>query len=274
VKVNERTPDRTSFWTVVAVAVFAVLMLVASLLVLSSNPAKASTVQPAPVVTTVTVADLVPQPLAVATTTAARPGEGVIRITTRICGNANNWQNVAATNGIRANSNPPYLVLLGQMLTVPCVGGTAPVQQAAPPVRASGWTNPVPGACLGSPFGERRIDKNGNVYYHRGWDLKAGYGVPIHAAAVGTVSVGYQSGGAGYYTMINHGGGIWTVYMHESSFAVRSGWVGTGQVIGYVGSTGNSSGPHLHFEVHTSGLWNGRVNPVGFMSNKGVRLGC
>jgi murein DD-endopeptidase MepM/ murein hydrolase activator NlpD len=86
------------------------------------------------------------------------------------------------------------------------------------------------------------------------------------------VSTGWQSGGAGNYVMINHGGGIWTVSMHLSSFAVRSGWVSAGQTVGYVGSTGNSSGAHLHWETHTGGLWHGRVNPIGFAAARGITL--
>lgn len=252
-----------------------VLMYVAVILAIVAKPAHASAPvnQPAPVTYTVTYADLIPQVLAQAATTAAQPGEGVIRITTRICGNADNWQAVAAANNIVAWSNPPYLVLLGQVLTVSCSGASGgiapstPVQPVAP--AGTGWTNPLPGACLGSPFGEWR-----GSYTHMGLDLPDSYGAPIHAAAAGTVSVGWQAGGAGNYTMINHGGGIWTVYMHQSRFTVTSGWVGVGQVIGYVGSTGDSSVNHLHFEVHTGGLWNNRVNPVTFMANHGVHLGC
>jgi len=217
--------------------------------------------------TVVTAADLAPAP---STVTAAQWGEGMIRITTRVCGNANNWQNVAAANGITA---PVYLVLLGQKITVTCVGGSAPAPAPAaqpapaPAAASSGWVRPV-SACITSPFGPRWGT------FHWGTDLSAGYGVAIRAAAAGTVSTAYQGGGAGNYTMINHGNGVWTVYMHQSSFAVWSGWVGAGQTIGYVGSTGNSTGAHLHFEVHTAGVWNGRVDPVPFMAARGASLGC
>jgi murein DD-endopeptidase MepM/ murein hydrolase activator NlpD len=193
-------------------------------------------------------------------TTSARPGEGVIRITTRVCGNANNWQNVAAANNIRP---PVYLVLLGQLLVVNCVGGSsAPAPQPAA-VATSGWVRPV-SACVSSGFGWRW----GRM--HNGVDLAAGFGVAIRAAASGTLSVGYQGSGAGNYSMIVHGNGLATVYMHQSRFAVTSGHVNAGQIIGYVGATGNAHGPHLHFEVHTRGLWNGRVDPASFMAARGV----
>jgi murein DD-endopeptidase MepM/ murein hydrolase activator NlpD len=213
--------------------------------------------------TVVTAADLAP-----VMTTTARPGEGVIRITTRICGNANNWQNVAASNSVKP---PVYLVLLGQQLTVACVGTSAPApaqQRAAPPAPAAGarsWVQPVCGV-VGDSLGAGRN--------HKGVDLSIRAGTPIRAAAAGTVSVAYESGGAGYYTMINHGGGLWTVYMHQSRYAVTSGWVNAGQVIGYVGSTGNSTGPHLHFEVHPSGLWGARAEPLNFMAARGASLYC
>jgi len=206
-------------------------------------------------VTTATAQDLAPT-----MTTAARAGEGVIRITTRICGNANNWQNVAAANNIRP---PVYLVLLGQQMVVSCVGGTSVPAPQQPAVAASGWVRPV-NACIISGFGMRW----GRM--HNGVDLAAAYGVAIRAAASGTLSVGYQSSGAGNYSMIQHGGGLATVYMHQSRFAVISGHVNAGQIIGYVGATGNAQGPHLHFEVHTAGLWNGRVNPATFMAARGV----
>jgi murein DD-endopeptidase MepM/ murein hydrolase activator NlpD len=123
-------------------------------------------------------------------------------------------------------------------------------------------------ACITSGYGPRWGT------FHNGTDLGADYGTAIHAAAAGTVSTAWQAGGAGNYTMINHGDGVWTVYMHQSSFAIQSGYVEAGQIIGYVGSTGDSQGPHLHLEVHTGGLWNGRVNPVPFMADRGVNLGC
>lgn len=203
--------------------------------------------------------------------TYAQRGEGVIRITTRVCGNAANWKAVAAANGIKA---PVYLVLLGQRIAVTCAPGSASSASSSgkssstPPASSSGWFRPVSPGCISSPFG---VPRPGHI--HAGDDLRASYGTPIHAIAAGTVTVGYQAGGAGYWTAINHGGGVWSVYMHQSRYAVRSGWVAAGQVIGYVGATGNAQGPHLHFEIHTAGLWHGKVDPAVFMRNHGVTLG-
>ena len=89
---------------------------------------------------------------------------------------------------------------------------------------------------------------------HKGIDIASGKGNPVIAAASGTVVKSYLSSSYGNYVVISHGGGLMTAYGHQSSFAVSVGDVVTqGQVIGYVGSTGNSTGPHLHFEVYVNG---------------------
>jgi len=98
---------------------------------------------------------------------------------------------------------------------------------------------------------------------HEGIDLGAAYGAPIRAAASGTVIYCGEESGYGNLTVIDHGGGIATAYGHQSSIAVSCGQsVSQGQVIGYVGSTGHSTGPHLHFEVRVNG---NPVDPLGYL---------
>jgi murein DD-endopeptidase MepM/ murein hydrolase activator NlpD len=98
---------------------------------------------------------------------------------------------------------------------------------------------------------------------HEGIDLGAPEGTPIHAAASGTVIYAGWMGGYGNLTVIDHGGGIATAYGHQSSIAVATGQqVTQGEVIGYVGSTGHSTGPHLHFEVRVDGS---AVDPLGYL---------
>lgn len=111
-----------------------------------------------------------------------------------------------------------------------------------------------------SPFGYRTDPFTGQRKFHAGQDIAAPSGTPIWAANDGVVvftESPASSGGYGNYTCIDHGGGFATCYAHQSSFAVSAGQhVARGQVIGYEGSTGNSTGPHLHYETRING------NPV------------
>ncbi len=115
---------------------------------------------------------------------------------------------------------------------------------------------------VGSGFGNRRHPIFGTMRFHSGVDIYAPTGTPIIAAEAGEVlQTGYH-GGYGNAIMIYHGGGFATYYAHLSGFAVRAGQnVSRGQVIGYVGSTGWSTGPHLHFEVRINGA---PQNPMGY----------
>lgn len=99
---------------------------------------------------------------------------------------------------------------------------------------------------------------------HAGTDIGAQYGATVVAADGGTVSLAGENGGYGNCVMINHGNGYYTLYGHLSSIAVYEGQaVSQGDVIGYVGSTGNSTGPHLHFEIRSG---NDKLNPEDFFS--------
>ena len=122
---------------------------------------------------------------------------------------------------------------------------------------AAGYIWPVLGPVT-SPFGWRW----GRM--HEGIDIGAGSGTPIRAAAAGTVIHAGWLGGYGNLTVIDHGGGVATAYGHQSGLAAGSGaFVAQGQVIGYVGSTGYSTGPHLHFEVRVNGV---PQDPLGYLS--------
>ena len=129
---------------------------------------------------------------------------------------------------------------------------------------SSGWVCPVPYYTLTSPFGMRVHPISGKWKMHNGVDLAAAQGTPIYAAKSGKVTVtSYQAGGAGYYVSINHGDGFSSVYMHMTRYIVAPGqYVNAGQVIGYVGSTGGSTGPHLHFGISYNGSY---VNPMNYI---------
>lgn len=129
-------------------------------------------------------------------------------------------------------------------------------QEAASSITSTGsYIWPLPGYSPGSAYGWRMHPIFNEMRFHAGEDIGAPSGTPILAADSGVASV-YPDNGNGYgnYIMINHGGGRVTLYAHMSAFAISGGATVTqGQVIGYVGSTGNSTGPHLHFEVRVNG---------------------
>jgi murein DD-endopeptidase MepM/ murein hydrolase activator NlpD len=118
-----------------------------------------------------------------------------------------------------------------------------------------GFTVPVADARLSSGFGMRFHPILGFSRMHQGVDLAAPYGTPIVAAAEGIVRFAGAHGGYGNFVQLQHGGGMGTGYGHMSGIVVRVGEaVRQGELIGYVGSTGLSTGPHCHFEVYQNGL--------------------
>ncbi len=115
---------------------------------------------------------------------------------------------------------------------------------------------PINGARLSSSFGPRRHPISGYNRMHKGTDFAAPTGTPVYAAGHGTVERASRNGGYGNYVRIRHANGYKTAYAHLSRYGpgIRSGKrVRQGDIIGYVGSTGASTGPHLHYEVHVNG---------------------
>jgi murein DD-endopeptidase MepM/ murein hydrolase activator NlpD len=131
-------------------------------------------------------------------------------------------------------------------------------------IRANAAPNlwPVEGQITGS-FGERIDPFNGEGAFHSGVDIGTSYGTPIIAPADGIVTLTDVLGGYGKAIMIDHGNGISTRYGHLSGFAVTTGQhVQRGEVIGYVGESGRSTGPHLHYEVRINDT---PVNPYKYL---------
>lgn len=123
-----------------------------------------------------------------------------------------------------------------------------------------GW--PVSGE-ITSPYGYRVHPIWGTTIYHSGIDIGVDEGTPVHAADGGVVVWSGWMGGYGYVVVIDHGNGLSTLYGHNSELAVDEGQsVAKGQVISYAGSTGNSTGPHVHFEVRVNG---DPVDPMGYL---------
>lgn len=129
---------------------------------------------------------------------------------------------------------------------------------ASAPVVSSGmFMRPVSGGTITSKYGQRSSG------FHTGVDIAVPTGTPVYAAASGTVVKACWSGGYGYLVVIDHGNGYQTYYAHNSSLCVSAGQsVSKGQNISYSGSTGNSTGPHLHFEVRING---NTTNPLNYI---------
>lgn len=127
---------------------------------------------------------------------------------------------------------------------------------------AAGLIWPVSGT-ISSGFGARSSPGGVGSTFHEGLDISVGEGTPIRAAKGGTVISASYNGGYGNYTCVDHGSALSTCYAHQSQFAVTSGQaVDQGQVIGYSGNTGASTGPHLHFEVRINGV---ATDPMGYL---------
>ncbi|HEY8487035.1 MAG TPA: LysM peptidoglycan-binding domain-containing M23 family metallopeptidase [Limnochordales bacterium] len=150
----------------------------------------------------------------------------------------------------------PHRITAGQRLTIP--GASAPRRPRLVVngrlQRALQW--PVRGG-ISSPFGRRW----GRM--HEGVDIRVPPGTPVRAAAGGRVVFAGWNGGYGYLVIVDHGQGVHTYYAHNRRVVVREGQqVNRGQVLAYSGSTGHTTGPHLHFEVRLNGR---PLNPVRYL---------
>ena len=159
------------------------------------------------------------------------------------------WAEYWATYTEPPTTEPPYQ---------PPVGGGGAVNDG-------GWRIPMNVVTwITSPYGWRWHPVHGGYRFHHGVDLAGDYGDDIVAARDGVVTVAsYQEGGAGYYVTINHGDGFSSIYMHMTHYTVKVGdTVVAGQKIGECGSTGASTGPHLHFGIYYYGE---SVNPADYV---------
>jgi murein DD-endopeptidase MepM/ murein hydrolase activator NlpD len=127
---------------------------------------------------------------------------------------------------------------------------------------------PLKSYTLTSKFGFRKLEAESSGRSHGGIDLAAPSGTPYYAVAGGKVILARSNGGYGNCIMIDHGGGVISLYGHSTNLAVKEGdIVEAGQKIGTVGDTGYSFGPHLHFEIHVEGA---RVDPIDFLKGRGA----
>ncbi|MGN6497441.1 MAG: M23 family metallopeptidase [Tsuneonella sp.] len=139
----------------------------------------------------------------------------------------------------------------------------APIAKVSIPSRM-----PLANSVTTSGYGMREHPVLGGMRRHKGIDLAAPVGTPVYATADGTVERADLFSSYGLYVAIDHGGNLETRYAHMSRLAVAAGeHVHKGEVIGYVGTTGRSTGPHLHYEVRVAGQ---AVNPTAYFSNPGA----
>lgn len=135
----------------------------------------------------------------------------------------------------------------------------------------TGWTIPVTGATYGSPFGPRpNKPVEGVNLFHSGQDLIIGCGTDVHAATAGKIAYAGWLGSYGNWILVDHGNGVQTGYAHNSKLLFKVGdQVASGQVIAKSGTTGASSGCHVHFEVRLNGK---QIDPVPFFNTKSLVL--
>jgi murein DD-endopeptidase MepM/ murein hydrolase activator NlpD len=147
--------------------------------------------------------------------------------------------------------------------------GFAPLQRKTKPLPKANWVDPMPAGVVTSCFGPRW----GRL--HAGVDLAAPSGTPIRAVGAGTVVTAGAADGYGIAVLIDHGNGYLTHYGHMSEHTVTAGQkVKAGEQIGLEGSTGHSTGPHLHFEVH-QGAYKNPIEPTAWLRDRGVLIdGC
>ena len=178
------------------------------------------------------------------------------------------WQNIAAmgvtpTAEQRSNADSIY-----NLIRYGAAGGSSGFDGSDVPfIGADGFCSPIGENwrnVVTSEFGYRRDPFTGERKGHSGMDLAVPTGTSVRAALPGTVTVStYNQGGYGYYVMIDHGNGLSTLYGHNSQLLARVGQtVEAGDVIALSGSTGRSTGPHLHFEVRINGE---RTNPRSYL---------
>jgi len=162
-----------------------------------------------------------------------------------------------------------WLAYMATYTTVPPetsapVGGTTSSGNggsAGGTVSNSTWLRPCSYVKMTSPFGMREAPTAGASTYHQGVDLAGPEGTPIYATRAGRVTTASYSNSAGYYVSINHLDGYSSIYMHMTNYVVSAGsTVSAGQLIGYMGNTGISTGSHLHFGISLNGRY---VNPCG-----------
>ncbi len=191
-------------------------------------------------------------------------------------------QLVAQRDGALAIAEAQRAAVLGQYqaLQVEQERIARAAQAAAELARTSGgnWSSadgfewPIPGAGIAQLSGPRIHPVYGYKSCHTGIDIRGSAGTPIHATQSGVVASIENGGPYGLHTLVAHGDGVASFYAHQSRTAVKVGQrINKGDVVGYVGSTGWVTGPHLHFEIHVNGV---PFNPLGWFGQAKKPIVC
>ncbi|MNR82463.1 Murein DD-endopeptidase MepM [compost metagenome] len=186
-------------------------------------------------------------------------GDSLSAIAARTLGNSDRWREIYDLNRDVIGSNPNQ-IHAGMTLRLP--GGASVSKPPAAP-DSGRWQWPVSGSKT-SNYGNRKHPITGEHKLHSGMDIGAATGTPVHTVKSGRVTFAGWNGGYGNYVVVDHGGGLQTAYAHLSKINVSNGQnVGARDVVGKVGSTGQSTGPHLHFEVKKNGSF---VDPAAYLA--------
>jgi murein DD-endopeptidase MepM/ murein hydrolase activator NlpD len=197
-------------------------------------------------------------------TILVKPGDTYGRWAITYCGTFAAWPALQ-----RANGWPERRIPVGAKAVMDCT----PIPAATRATFDRDWIHP-----LASEKRATSCYRTKKRPSHGGVDIAQPSGTRIYAVAAGTVSYkGFERRGAGYYVQIRHAGNVYSQYHHlrTASPLAKGASVEVGQLIGYVGATGNATGPHLHFELRKGGSGSGyRTNPATFMRARGVEIGC
>jgi LysM repeat protein len=202
-----------------------------------------------------------PAPAQADKTYTVNSGDSLSAIAQNLLGDGNRWPELYDLNKDVVGADP-NLIFPGQVLKLPG-NANAPAAIASPAPAPAPAPQPAPGGKMSwpvkgpitSPFGTRNDPFSGKPgQFHSGLDIGVGMGTPIHVPLGGKVTFAGTDGGYGNHIVVDHGNGLQTTYSHLSVIDVSVGaQVNSGQEIGKVGSTGYSTGPHLHFEVKRNG---------------------
>lgn len=197
-------------------------------------------------------------------------GDTLSGISQRFRGDASEWGQIYRHNRDAIGTGDPDLIYVGTELNLPGDQKPGPEpgdNQPKSSTPSDGTVPAVPGAAISQAFGVPGNYGDCGCLPHQGTDYAVPTGTKVHAVSSGTVEeTGFDADGYGNYVVIHHNDGKFSLYAHLSSIDVWSGTVSAGDVIGLSGSTGNSSGPHLHLEIRNSNTYGDVIDPEEYIN--------